>query len=352
MLIDPNLTNDRSAAALMQSYSLTAIDPVTLALLNVKLPNGTFLIPTPQTADGLVSGTAISTFREDQFNTNVDYRLNASDSLSTKFFFADSPLFSALGGSAFGTPASLPGFGTKINLNNRVLSVQEIHSFNPRAVNEARFGYNFIRRDEVPQESVNDSTIGISRITASENPGLPLILFAFDGGGGSIGTSDLTLRQTSPSLTFMDSVSLQRGQHSIRFGGEIRRSAWHVTAAVLSYGEIAFGTFSDFLAGNSEFSVIGTGFDRADLLTTDYYGPVNRAEAYAILGDKDNAFYWLEEAYKNHDVQWTSLDTGLDSINGERILDPLRSDPRFKNLLQRIGLPEIQVPVQHSAAAK
>jgi len=80
-----------------------------------------------------------------------------------------------------------------------------------------------------------------------------------------------------------------------------------------------------------------------------YYGPVNRAEAYTVVGDKDKAFYWLEEAYKNRETHWNSLDTSLESINQERILDPLHSDPRFKKLLQRIGLPEIQVPNQNSA---
>jgi TolB-like protein/DNA-binding winged helix-turn-helix (wHTH) protein len=69
-----------------------------------------------------------------------------------------------------------------------------------------------------------------------------------------------------------------------------------------------------------------------------YYGPVNRAEIYTILGDKDRAFYWLEEAYKNRDIQWNSLDANLESINGARIFDPLHSDARYKDLLRRIGL--------------
>jgi TolB-like protein/DNA-binding winged helix-turn-helix (wHTH) protein len=79
-----------------------------------------------------------------------------------------------------------------------------------------------------------------------------------------------------------------------------------------------------------------------------YYGPVNRAEVYAVLGDKDRAFKCLEEAYKNRDIQWDSLDTGLESIEEERVLDPLHSDPRFKKLLQRIGLSDIQAPSPRS----
>jgi hypothetical protein len=85
------------------------------------------------------------------------------------------PTLSALAGSNFGVPASLPGFGTLVNVDNRVLSVQEIHTFNPTAVNESRFGYSFLRHDEVLQESVEDASLGTRRSTAAEYPGLPLM---------------------------------------------------------------------------------------------------------------------------------------------------------------------------------
>jgi tetratricopeptide (TPR) repeat protein len=78
------------------------------------------------------------------------------------------------------------------------------------------------------------------------------------------------------------------------------------------------------------------------------YPLMNVAGLYAILGDKDRAFYWLEEAYKNQDRLWNATDLALWSINTERIFDPLRSDPRFKDLLHRVGLPDIQVPGQES----
>jgi hypothetical protein len=271
VLIDPCLTSDRTPAVLMAGCKVSKIDPVALDLLNFKLPNHQFLIPTPQTPDGLVSGTAISTFAEDQFNTNFDYRLSVRDAFTLKFFFANAPLFSALGGSEYGSPASLPGFGTRLQVNNRVLSVQEIHTFSPMTVNEARFGYNFIRSNEIPNEPVNDSTLGMLRVTASQFPGLPLIDLARNSGGATLGTNNLLLRGITPSLSLMDSISLQRSKHYIRLGAEIRFSAWRVNAAVDSYGEIDFATFQDFLLGNSEFSDLGTGFSHIDLRTTDYH---------------------------------------------------------------------------------
>jgi TolB-like protein/Flp pilus assembly protein TadD len=53
---------------------------------------------------------------------------------------------------------------------------------------------------------------------------------------------------------------------------------------------------------------------------------------YAALGDKDQAFAWLEKAYEERSDVMTVLEE-------ERAFDPLRSDPRFQDLLRRIGLP-------------
>jgi hypothetical protein len=280
VLIASGLTNDRSAATLMNEFGVPSIDPISLKLLNFKLPNGNFIIPTPQTADGLVTGTALSTYHEEQFNTNLDYRVSARDLIAGKFFFAHSPLFSAISGSNFGKPSSLPGFGTFINVDNRVLSLQETHTFSSTAVNEARFGYSFLRHDEVPQESVLDSSIGIQRSNAGQYPGLPLIRLGVDGGGASIGTSDITYRGNIPSLSFANILSLQRGKQNIRLGGEIRHLEWRALSGIFSYGEIDFPTFNDFLIGNTGlsqfdgnpgFAHLGTGLTQRDSLTTDYH---------------------------------------------------------------------------------
>jgi hypothetical protein len=57
------------------------------------------------------------------------------------------------------------------------------------------------------------------------------------------------------------------------------------------------------------------------------------SEVYAELGENDRAFAWLERAHKERDCQltWLKLDPMIDS---------LRPDPRFKDLVRRVGLPE------------
>jgi len=55
------------------------------------------------------------------------------------------------------------------------------------------------------------------------------------------------------------------------------------------------------------------------------FNAYNLAIDHAALGEKDEAIQWLERAY------W-SRDSKLTVIAIEPIFDPLRSDPRFKNL--------------------
>ena len=62
-----------------------------------------------------------------------------------------------------------------------------------------------------------------------------------------------------------------------------------------------------------------------------YFPPTFIALVYTGLGDKDQAFRWLDKAYAERDSQ-------LIWLNVEPELDGLRSDPRFASLVQRVGL--------------
>jgi len=53
--------------------------------------------------------------------------------------------------------------------------------------------------------------------------------------------------------------------------------------------------------------------------------------AYLGLDDKEQAFYWLEQAYKEQS-------NILQFLKSHPYFDPIRSDPRFAELLRRVGL--------------
>src|SRR6185503_10573551 len=111
-----------------------------------KLPSGQFLIPTPQ-ANGRYSGSTPSTSREEQFNANVDYRINERNWLAGKFFYSNVAQTLALF-----TGLNVPGFAAESEAANRLVSLQDIHTFSSNVINEARIGYNLRRNHSAPQE--------------------------------------------------------------------------------------------------------------------------------------------------------------------------------------------------------
>jgi len=64
-----------------------------------------------------------------------------------------------------------------------------------------------------------------------------------------------------------------------------------------------------------------------------YVPPSTVAYAYVALGDADTAIEWLERAFEAHD-------THLGFARALPLYDPIRSDPRFQDILRRMNFPE------------
>ncbi len=63
-----------------------------------------------------------------------------------------------------------------------------------------------------------------------------------------------------------------------------------------------------------------------------YVSGVDLALIYAALGNHDEAFEWLEKAYGQQAIDLILLK--------DPTWDSLRPDPRYADLLRRIGFPE------------
>ncbi|MBA3570113.1 MAG: hypothetical protein H0W28_12415 [Pyrinomonadaceae bacterium] len=66
--------------------------------------------------------------------------------------------------------------------------------------------------------------------------------------------------------------------------------------------------------------------------------PLEFAFIYAELGEKEQAFEWLEKAYEYEERSSALVHLGNGLVC---TCDVLRSDPRFADLLRRIGLPPL-----------
>jgi hypothetical protein len=246
------------------------VNPISLALLQSRLDSG-FVIPSPTTASGLTPLSALSTFRENQFNANFDYNFREGHSLSVKNFFASNPTrqgnynFAGLGNG----PTQLPGFGGRLSIIQDLNSITDTYVFNPNLINQARFGFSRLRVTSAPEEPFTAQQFGITNPLANLYPGLPTVTVTGLFTLGSSPFADQSSRINA--FTFGDTVSLVTGRHRLRIGGEYRRSQVNFYFNAFSRGQLIFADFRSFLTG-AGVSIIGSGvFDRA-LRVNDFNG--------------------------------------------------------------------------------
>jgi len=67
--------------------------------------------------------------------------------------------------------------------------------------------------------------------------------------------------------------------------------------------------------------------------TTQYISPYEIAVEYALLEDRNRTFEWLEKAYQERSGR-------MEYLKVEDALEPFHSDPRYLDLLRRVGLPQ------------
>jgi outer membrane receptor protein involved in Fe transport len=271
--------DNRTAAGLAAAFGIpvASVNPVALAILQARLPNGQFAIPSPASGlGGLTPISAISRFREDQFNGNVDLKLSDVHSIFVKTFTASNPTsqanfnFAGLGNG----PTQLPGFGADLQIKQTLISVADNYVFSPNVVNQARFGFSRLRVTSTPEEPFTAQQFGINSPLAGAFPGLPTIQVAGLFTLGSSSFADQSSRINAWSVN--DTLSYVVGNHRLRFGGEYRYSQVNFYFNAFSRGFLQFSpvagvpnsAFTNFVQGNG-ISIIGSGvYDRA-LRTND-----------------------------------------------------------------------------------
>ena len=185
------------------------INPVALNLLNARNPDGSSVIPSPQTAGGGVNYTAVlpGHYHEDQFNTNLDVSLTKADRLSTKFFFSNSTQNVPFTGAS--VAARFPAVH---DFDNRNLAVAHTHIFSPQAINQFRIGFSRITGRGFTSGPLTAQSAGISRVGDTQERSLPQmqVLGAF-----SLGNLPNDKGATANNFYFSDTLSLARGKHNL-----------------------------------------------------------------------------------------------------------------------------------------
>lgn len=253
----PALTDDRSAAALGQIFGGQAgllggvaiapdgsnINPVALALLNFKFPNGNYAIPSPNNGAGSLAYSIPASYREDQFSVNIDQSFSAKNQLAGRYFYSRSPFVEPF--SPFG--ANLPGWGTSETDRNHMFVLSDTHAFSSTLINVARFGFMRFHGLASIAQPIQAADVGMA--TPSGLPEIPGIAV---NGLFTIGTGGQPFYfENTNSFIWQDTVSLTRGRHNLRIGGEVKRHELVLNVPFVKDGFLFFLSFPDFLLGES-----------------------------------------------------------------------------------------------------
>jgi Carboxypeptidase regulatory-like domain/TonB dependent receptor len=262
----PPLTDDRSAAAIGKLFggmqgalggvavdpSGSNINPVALALLNLKLPNGNYLIPTPQKIDssrpfasqGFSVFAEPCSFNDDQFMANVDYLISPKSRIAGRFFLANSDQIVTFPGNGLNPSGNTPGFPSPGNSQFVVFSLAHTYQFANGLLNEARIGYVRTLTGSQANAAFHWSDVGVSEGEMNNNNELPSLNIL---GSTSIASGfPRTIAQNT--FSFSDNLSFLRGPHSVRIGGSVTRLQDNLSIdGVGSF--LQFLSWPDFLLG-------------------------------------------------------------------------------------------------------
>jgi len=271
----PPLTDDRSRAGLGALFNGPSggtiaqdgsnIDDRSFALLNQKLPNGKYVIPSPQTVDesqsffsqGSSTFSQACPFREDQFLISVDYFPSVKSSINGRFFYSNDSQSALLPTNANISGFGLPGFPQSDDNWFRVFSLSHTYSFSPQFINQFTVGYHRLRGAIDQSEPFTYSDIGVTAPDFVNSFPEIGVVGSFQTGGNGQG---IHIAQNKYNVA--DSILWSSGRHSIHFGGGVERAQINQTDFHF-FGGIQFPDYTQFLLGNGSVTIDVPGlFDR------------------------------------------------------------------------------------------
>jgi hypothetical protein len=283
--VPTGLTDDRSAAGLaaaVASYggpAATSIDSTAFALLNAKLANGQYLIPSSQNSNpysyGIPNVTLLgtSTLVADQATAALDYDVTKTDRLSLKYYYQNDPVNKPYGFSQTG------GFPVTQKNGAQVFAIDNTITLGTRINWEQRLGYDRMGSysyftQTLPADPSLGPGYGIDSGLASNQfqtgilPGLSLGAFASsqnDSPGLTVGPASAFVNtgyyqnRLNPSTNVIFSL----GKHTLVAGGGYSYTQLNIENNRQGIPDIQTSSFTNFLEGNVHKSSILESIDPA-----------------------------------------------------------------------------------------
>ena len=258
------LTNDRSNTGLANadavwggSTTANQINSIAAGLLNAKLPNGQYMIPSAQSnapyqygvPNVILIGTSVLT--SDQATVDLDYDMTKNDRLSAKYFYQDAPVTRPYGYSQVG------GFPVTQNNGSQVAAIDNTIAIGPRLNWEQRLGFVRMGSYSYFTQTVPGGNFGVGAGSPGLNPGLPgLQINAFANNdqyspGATVGpfSAFVDMGYYQNRLNPSTNVIFTAGKHTIVAGGGYSYTQLNLTNNRNGFAEVTSSSFDNFLQG-------------------------------------------------------------------------------------------------------
>jgi hypothetical protein len=174
---------------------------------------------------------------------------------------------------------NLPGFGISVLDQGHNAAGGLTKAFTSRMFNELRIGVNALRRENLPQSAGSDrfAALGIAGPPLSGTDlGYPtLVVPGFETLGDD---PNLPVVRRTRTVHISDTLTLDRGRHHVKTGGELRRYRSDGYNHLFARGQATFtgafsgSSFADLLLGFPTVTLLGANDNRQALRTWSGYG--------------------------------------------------------------------------------
>src|SRR5580692_1763090 len=263
------LTDDRTPQGIVNMIQATYADvnpPVTITasqinnaaaqLLNAKLPNGKYLIPSAQYAkteaealgfDAVVQGpNTQATVSQGIFG--IDYVISSKDRLAGRYYIQSNPT-----NNPFGAVGGLLGFPQQLSAGSQVFSLSNSVILSPNLTWEQHAGFTRLRAYASTTKGFSPSSVGISLPGSATFP-----QFDISSADPSVGSG----LEFGPSTSFGDggmfqnqwefgtSMSWLKGKHILSVGTTWDHTQLNILNNNTKTDTVDFQTFANFVEGN------------------------------------------------------------------------------------------------------
>jgi hypothetical protein len=234
------------------------LDPAAAALL-AKVPQ-----PNQTGANNLLAVNE-QTGANNNYDGRVDHQFSGRDSAFARMSIFDANELDPFGSSVL-NEALLPGFGRTLKTHTDNLSASETHVFSSNLLNEFRFGFLRVSGGQGNPNAGNDFASQYGLLGTTTNPrdmGFPQV--SLSNTFSTMGDATGFTTRVDRNVEFYDNATLQRGKHTIQFGGYFFHLGFNPSypndaRGIYTYsGAYSGNALADFLLGYPSQAQVGIG---------------------------------------------------------------------------------------------